>query len=168
MSDREPPVPPAPPGPPAPRPLEIAPESRRITIKGRLHIDERDLSEEFIRASGPGGQNVNKVSTAVQLRFQLDNNRTLPDDVKQRAGELAGSRLTQAGEILIQADRFRTREQNREDALARLIELLVKAAHRDKPRKATRPTLASKKRRLDTKKQRGGIKKLRSGRPDSD
>lgn len=139
-----------------------------IFITPKISVDEAELSESFVRASGAGGQNVNKVSTAVQLRFQLDNNRTLPDDVKQRAGELAGSRLTQAGEILIQADRFRTREQNREDALARLIELLVKAAHRDKPRKATRPTLASKKRRVDTKKQRGGIKKLRSGRPDSD
>ncbi|GAB4536587.1 MAG: alternative ribosome rescue aminoacyl-tRNA hydrolase ArfB [Roseibium sp.] len=132
-----------------------------IAVTQRLHILKDDLSEEFIRSSGPGGQNVNKVSTAVQLRFDLAGNATLPQDVKARAARLAGSRLTQAGEILIQADRHRTRERNREDALDRLLDLLRRATERPKPRKATRPTLGSKKRRLDAKKQRSAIKKLR-------
>ena len=132
-----------------------------IPITGRLHISSDDLHEDFVRASGPGGQNVNKVSTAVQLRFNLTGNDTLPEDVKSKAAKLAGSRLTLSGEIVIQADRFRTRERNRVDALERLIQLLVKATEKPKPRKATRPTLASKRRRLDTKKKRGDIKKLR-------
>jgi len=136
-----------------------------IPVTPRLHILKDDISEDFIRASGPGGQNVNKVSTAVQLRFDLSGNRTLPDDVKARAAKLAGSRLTLGGEIVLQADRHRTRERNREDALERLLELLRKATERPKPRKATRPTLGSKKRRLDAKKQRGQVKKMR-GRID--
>ena len=134
---------------------------RRIAVTDRYAISEKDLSEDFIRASGPGGQNVNKVSTAVQLRFDLSGNVTLPEDVKARAARLAGSRLTLGGEILIQADRFRTRERNREDALERLVALLEKACERPKPRKATKPTLGSKKRRLESKKQRGAIKKMR-------
>lgn len=140
----------------------------RIAVTDRLHILKDDLSEDFIRASGPGGQNVNKVSTAVQLRFQLAGNETLPEDVKSRAARLAGSRLTLSGEIVLQADRFRTRERNRADALERLLELLRRASERPKPRKATKPTLGSKKRRLESKKQRGQIKKMRgrTGRPD--
>jgi ribosome-associated protein len=135
--------------------------SSRIEVTGRLFILREDLTEDFIRASGPGGQNVNKVSTAVQLRFDLGGNETLPEDVKSRAAKIAGSRLTLGGEIVLQADRFRTRERNREDALERLLELLRKATEKPKPRKATKPTLGSKRRRLDAKKQRGQIKKMR-------
>ncbi|GAA0780982.1 aminoacyl-tRNA hydrolase [Roseibium denhamense] len=133
----------------------------RIEITNRYWIHKDDLSEDFIRASGPGGQNVNKVSTAVQLRFDLSGNTTLPEDVKSRAARLAGSRLTLNGEIILQADRFRTRERNREDALNRLISLLAKATEKPKPRRPTKPTLGSKKRRLEAKKQRGQIKKMR-------
>ncbi|MEJ8475895.1 alternative ribosome rescue aminoacyl-tRNA hydrolase ArfB [Roseibium algae] len=137
-----------------------------MLIAGALYISDDDLREDFIRASGPGGQNVNKVSTAVQLRFNLNGNTTLPTDVKARAARLAGSRLTLGGEIIVQADRFRTRERNRQDALDRLIEILRKAMEKPKPRRPTKPTLGSKKRRLETKKKRGSIKKLR-GRTSS-
>lgn len=140
---------------------ELQSPTARIAVAGRLFILKDDLREDFIRASGPGGQNVNKVSTAVQLRFNLSGNTTLPQEVKERAAVLAGSRLTLQGEIVLQADRHRTRERNRQDALDRLLELLQKATERPKLRKATRPSLASRKRRLESKKQRGNLKKTR-------
>ncbi|MCZ6721879.1 MAG: alternative ribosome rescue aminoacyl-tRNA hydrolase ArfB [Proteobacteria bacterium] len=139
-----------------------------IEITDRIAIAPREIEETFIRAPGPGGQNVNKLSTAVQLRFDLRHSPSLPDDVRARAERLAGKRLTKEGVIVITAARFRTQEQNRDDALVRLTELLKKAARRPATRKPTRPTLGSKKRRLEGKTRRGSIKKLRSEKPDED
>lgn len=140
----------------------------RLSITPSLSLDPAELTISFIRASGPGGQNVNKVSTAAQLRFGLDRSPSLPEPVKVRARRIAGSRLTTEGEIVITADRYRTQALNRDDAIARLLELLREAAIPPKPRRATRPTLASKTRRLESKSKRGGVKKLRSQRPGMD
>ncbi|MDE8345830.1 MAG: alternative ribosome rescue aminoacyl-tRNA hydrolase ArfB [Acidocella sp.] len=132
-----------------------------IQITPRFGIDDSELSESFIAASGPGGQNVNKVATAVQLRFSLLHNQTLPDGVKARLQTLAGRRLTQGGEIVITANRFRTQMQNRADAQARLFEMIRAASIVPVFRKPTRPTKASKTRRLDAKAARSATKRLR-------
>ena len=139
-----------------------------LAITSSLSLDPGELTISFIRASGPGGQNVNKVSTAAQLRFDLMGSPSLPAPVKSRARAPAGTRLTTDGEIVITADRFRTQALNRDDAVERLLELLRQAAIPPKPRRATRPTLASKQRRVEAKVKRGGIKKLRSIRPNDD
>jgi ribosome-associated protein len=136
-----------------------------LPITSTLSLDPAELTISFIRASGPGGQNVNKVSTAAQLRFDLMGSPSLPMPVKARAARLAGQRLTTAGEIVITADQHRTQAMNRDDAIGRLLALLKAAATPPKPRRATRPTLASKERRLKGKSERSGVKKLRSGKP---
>jgi len=132
-----------------------------IRITSQLAIDESEIELQFIRASGPGGQNVNKVSTAVQLRFDVAHSPSLPEDVRTRLMKLAGSRLTNEGELLIEAKRHRTQDRNRQDAIARLVELIRQATEKPKPRIATKPTKASKKRRLETKRQRSETKQAR-------
>ncbi len=139
-----------------------------IRVTERIAIDESELSETFVRASGPGGQNVNKLSTAVQLRFDVLHSPSLPDDVRIRLMRLAGTRLTRDGVLVITAQRHRTQERNRADALDRLIELIRRAAVRPKPRRPTKPTAASRERRITTKKRRGGIKAMRRSRPGLD
>ena len=139
-----------------------------IRVNAEIELDEREIQEYFVRASGPGGQNVNKVSTAVQLRFDVARSPSLPDPVRTRLAALAGRRLTQDGVLIIEAERFRSQRRNRDDALERLIELIREACEVDKPRHPTRPTLASKKRRLDSKQRRGETKKLRGLKPGSE
>lgn len=131
-----------------------------IEITPSIQIDERELQIDFVRASGPGGQNVNKVATAAQLRFDVKRS-SLPEEVKARLSQLAGSRMTTDGELLIEARRYRTQEQNREDAIRRFVELVRKALVRPKARKKTKPTPASREERLKEKKRRGEIKKMR-------
>jgi ribosome-associated protein len=128
---------------------------------GALLIDEVELVENFVRASGPGGQNVNKVASAVELRFDARRSPSLPDEVATRLIKLAGARATQDGVIVIFAQRFASQPRNREDARGRLAALLLKAQEREKPRRPTRPTLASKTRRLKEKSRRGAVKALR-------
>ncbi|MBN9595021.1 MAG: aminoacyl-tRNA hydrolase [Afipia sp.] len=134
-----------------------------IRVTRDITIDEKDLDIAFVRASGPGGQNVNKLSTAAQLRFDV-NRISLAPDVMTRLTALAGQRMTKDGVVVIHAQRFRTQERNRADAIDRLLELLREASIRPKPRRATRPTLGSKMRRLDGKKRRGDIKANRNSR----
>jgi ribosome-associated protein len=132
---------------------------------GGIEIDERELEERFIRASGPGGQNVNKLSTAVQLRFDVRRSPSLPDGVRARLERLAGKRLTRDGVLVISAQRHRTQERNRADALDRLIELVEQAAIAPVPRRKTKPTRGSRERRLESKKRRSNIKGLRQDKP---
>jgi ribosome-associated protein len=131
-----------------------------IQITPEIAIDESEIKEEFIRSSGPGGQNVNKVATAVQLRFNL-NAASLPEDVMERLKRIARNRINAEGVLIIEARQYRTQEQNRHDALERLVNLIRQATEKPKARKKTRPTLASKQRRLSEKKQRGEVKRLR-------
>jgi ribosome-associated protein len=138
-----------------------------IRITDRISIDEREIEERFIRASGPGGQNVNKLSTAVQLRFDLRGS-SLTADVRARAARLAGRRLTREGVIVITAQTHRTQERNRHDALDRLIELIRDASVAPKPRRPTRPTKGSRERRLESKKNRSNVKGLRQVKPSLD
>ncbi len=139
-----------------------------IEITGTISLDPREIEKSFIRSPGPGGQNVNKVATAVQLRFDLRGSPSLPEAVRARAERLAGRRLTKDGVVVITAARFRGQERNREDALARLVELLREAARPPVPRKATRPSAGAKRRRLDDKTRRGAIKRLRRTTPAED
>ena len=135
-----------------------------IQVTDRITIEESELNESFIRASGPGGQNVNKVSSAVQLRFDARTSRSLPNDVSIRLQRLAGSRLTNEGVIVITANRHRSQDQNRDEARERLFAMIREAANPPPPRRATKPTKASKKRRLDSKTRHSQIKKMRSKR----
>jgi len=132
-----------------------------IHITRTITIDESEVQEYFVRASGPGGQNVNKVATAVQLRFDVTNSRSLPEEVRIRLISLAGNRITEDGILIIDARRFRTQRRNREDATDRLVELIRNAAQRPKIRRKTRPTLASRIRRLESKHRSAESKRIR-------
>ncbi|MBI2759519.1 MAG: aminoacyl-tRNA hydrolase [Chloroflexi bacterium] len=135
-----------------------------MKINSAINIDEREVTFDYIRAAGPGGQNVNKVATAVQLRFDVRSNTSLPADVKARLVRLAGKRITQEGVLIIEAHRRRTQEQNRADAIARFIALVQKSLEAPKPRQKTRPTAGSREKRLQSKKKRAEVKRIRSSK----
>jgi ribosome-associated protein len=137
-----------------------------IEITPAIFLNESEIYLDFIRSSGPGGQNVNKVATAVQLRFDVAGSPSLTDDIRQRLISLAGKRITESGILIINAERFRTQGSNRQDAIERLVKLIRKAADKPVIRHKTRPTLASKIRRLETKRRQSETKKLRRSKPD--
>ncbi len=139
-----------------------------IRVTAEIEIDEREIEESFVRASGPGGQNVNKLATAVQLRFDVRGSRSLPADVRARLERLAGARLTRDGVLVIIAQRHRTQARNREDALDRLIDLIRRAAVAPRPRRPTKPTAGSRERRIESKKHRAGLKRQRRVKPSLD
>jgi ribosome-associated protein len=137
-----------------------------IRITPALAIDETEISESFVRASGPGGQNVNKVSTAVELRFDALGSPNLPEEVKAKLRTVAGRRMTKDGVVVLLAQRFRTQEANRMDALARLVDMIAEAAVVQAVRRPTRPTRASQRRRVESKVKRGAVKRTRTDRPE--
>jgi ribosome-associated protein len=135
-----------------------------IRVTDQINIDEREIEESFVRASGPGGQNVNKLATAVQLRFDVRGSPSLPAEVRARLEKLAGARMTREGVLVIAAQRHRTQARNRQDALERLVDLVRGAAIEPRPRRPTSPTAAARERRIEVKKRRAGIKRLRHGK----
>jgi ribosome-associated protein len=139
-----------------------------IPVTAKIALDDREIAEFFVRASGPGGQNVNKVASAVQLRFDARRSPSLPAGVRSRLERLAGSRLTRDGVIVITAQRHRAQARNRQDALARLLDLIRRAAHPPPKRRVTKPPRAARERRIESKKRRAGIKRLRQAKPSFD
>ena len=137
-----------------------------IRVNHRISLDDNEIEESFIRASGPGGQHVNKTESAVQLRFDVAKSPNIPDEVKARLVRLAGSRMTADGVLILVGDSYRSQLRNREDVRERLIDLIREAAIPPTPRRPTKPTLGSKRRRLEAKGQRSAIKRLRSGKSD--
>jgi len=136
-----------------------------LRITSRISLDEGELEERFVRSSGPGGQNVNKVASAVQLRFRIVDSPSLPEAVRQRLVRVAGRRVDKSGVLTIEARRYRDQSRNREDAVERLVRLIRRAAETSAPRRPTRPSAASRERRLDEKRKRGEIKKSRRSDP---
>jgi ribosome-associated protein len=136
-----------------------------IEISNKISIDDSEIELEFVRASGPGGQNVNKVSSSAQLRFDVKNSPSLPEEVRERLIKLAGNRITNEGVLVIEARQFRTQEENRKDALDRLAALVRQAAKKPKVRRPTKPSAEARRKRLEAKRQRGELKRMR-GRVD--